>query len=59
MLKHITVILQIHGMYELSILKTHGNHLIKAMKSYDYWTHDIYLFHIKLMLTIYLTSQYP
>ena len=33
--------------------------LYKPMKSYDYWTHDIYLFHIKLMLTIYLTSQHP
>ena len=30
MLKHINVILQAHGMYESSILKTHGNHLIKA-----------------------------
>ena len=25
-----TIILQAHGIYELSILKTHGNHLIKT-----------------------------
>ena len=29
-LKPITIILQAHGIYELSILKTHGNHFIKA-----------------------------
>ena len=29
-LKPIIIILQAHGIYELSILKTHGNHLVKA-----------------------------
>ena len=29
-LKHIITIIQAHGIYELSILKTHGNHLVKA-----------------------------
>ena len=29
-LKPITTILQTHGIYELLILKTHGNHFIKA-----------------------------
>ena len=29
-LKHIITILHAHGIYELSILKTHGNHLVKA-----------------------------
>ena len=29
-LKHIITILQAYGIYELSILKTHGNHLVKT-----------------------------
>ena len=29
-LKHIIIILQTNEIYELSILKTHGNHLVKA-----------------------------
>ena len=45
MLKHITVILQAYGMYELSILKTHGNHLIKAHEKLLWgsktWAHGV------------------
>ena len=67
MLKHITVILQAHGMYELSILKTHDNHLIKAHEKLwlldpwylliSYQTHAHYLSYITTSI-IFITKTH-
>ena len=58
-----TIILQAHGIYELSILKTHGNHLIKTHGKVMIiylrpMTFIYFISNYKLMFTIYLTLQH-